>query len=411
MTVTPRSIGRRLKPRTLAALALLGVLGVLAWRQWQGPVLPAYRLASRPLVQTVVATGRVMAPTRVQVGSEITASVRERRVQEGDMVAAGDVLAVLRADDLAARVREAQASLEQLQRAARPQAEAAVREAEARLAQATRESRRRRELFDRQLIARELLEQSEQAEIVARAAADTAHVQLARLALGDADETVLRARLAAAEAELAKTEIRASVAGTVLSRNAEPGDVVQPGKILFEIARSGVTELLVPLDEKNLGAIALGQTAQCVADAYPNDAFRARVSLITPKIDPLRGTVDVRLTVNPAPEFLRQDMTVSVNIETARRDDALSIPNDALGVSPEGSASAIVVREGRTELVPVQLGLRGLTQSEVLGGLRAGDTVLADPSYPAGRRVRVALQSQPLAPERRPSRDLPTPPN
>ena len=240
---------------------------------------------------------------------------------------------------------------------------------------------------------------------------NTARVRLARLALGDADETVLRERLAAAQADLAKTQIRASVAGTVLSRNAEPGDVVQPGKVLFEIARSGSTEILVPLDEKNLGAVALGQSAQCIADAYPNDVFVARLSLISPKIDPLRGTVDLRLTVDPAPEFLRQDMTVSVNIETARRDRALVIPNDALLVGSDGRATVLAVREGRAKRTPVELGLRGLTQSEVTGGLAADDVVLADPTFEPGRRVRTALQSQPVATERTSNRDLPMPPN
>jgi HlyD family secretion protein len=318
---------------------------------------------------------------------------------------------VLRADDLAARAREAQASLEQLESAARPQAQAALREADAQLVQTVREVQRRRELFDRQLIARESLEQAEQAEIVARAAADTARVQLDRLALGDADETVLRERLAAAQAALAKTEIRASVAGTVLSRNAEPGDVVQPGKLLFEIARAGAAEILVPLDEKNLGAVALDQKAACIADAYPNDVFEARVSLIAPKIDPLRGTVDVRLTVDPVPAFLREDMTVSVNIEAARRDSALAIPNDALLVSTDRSAAVLAFRSGRAERTPVQLGLRSLTFSEVVGGLAAGDVVLADPSVAAGRRVRVALQAQPVVSAGATNRDLPMPPN
>ncbi len=373
--------------------------------------MPAYRLETRPLVQTVIATGRVVTPTRVQVGSEITAVVLERRVQEGDVVAVGDVLVVLRADDLAARAREAQANLQQLERAARPQAQAALREADAQLVQAARELQRRRELFDRQLIARESLEQAEQAEIVARAAADTARVQLARLALGDADEAVLRERLAAAQAALARTEIRAGVAGTVLSRNAEPGDLVQPGKVLFEIARAGGTEILVPLDEKNLGAVALDQTAQCIADAYPNDVFMARVSLIAPKIDPLRGTVDVRLSVNPMPAFLREDMTVSVNIEAARRDSALAISNDALLLGSDRRATVLAVRSGRAERVPVQLGLRGLTLSEVVGGLAAGDIVLADPTVAEGRRVRVAVQAQPLVAGGTASRDLPMPPN
>ena len=391
-----RHVARRRQLRWFGGLALLLAAGTVLWRQWQGPLVPVYRLEERPLVQAVVATGRVVTPTRAQVGSEITAIVRERRVQEGDVVAQGDVLAVLRADDLAARVREAEASLVQLERAARPQAQAAVREAEAQLAQAARESQRRRDLFERQLIASELVEQAEQAEIVARAAADTARVRLARLALGEADEAVLRERLAAARAALAKTEIRAAVAGTVLSRNAEPGDVVQPGTVLFEIAANGPTEVLVPIDEKSFGPISLGQSARCVADAYPDEVFMARVTLIVPKVDPLRGTVDVRLTVDPVPGFLRQDMTVSVNIETARRALALTVPNDGLIAEPDGSTTALVLRAGRTARVPVQVGLKGLTMSEVTAGLTAGDLVLAAPSVAAGRRVRGSVQALPV---------------
>jgi HlyD family secretion protein len=382
------------------AAALLLAAGALLWREWRGPVVPVYRLEEHPLVQAVVATGRVVTPTRAQVGSEITAIVRERRVQEGDVVAQGDVLAALRADDLAARVREAEASLEQLERAARPQAQAAVLEAEAQLAQAARESQRRRDLYERQLIARELVEQAEQAEIVARAGADTARVRLARLSLGEADEAVLRERLAAARAELAKTEIRAPVAGTVLSRNAEPGDIVQPGTVLFEIAAHGPIEVLVPIDEKSFGPIALGQLARCVADAYPNEMFMARVTLIVPKVDPLRGTVDVRLTVDAVPAFLRQDMTVSVNIETARRDLALTVPNDAVITERDGSNAVLALRAGRVERVPIELGLEGLTMSEVTSGLAAGDIVLAAPSVAAGRRARGDVQPLPIGADR-----------
>src|SRR5690606_36278403 len=104
----------------------------------RGPALAAYQVEARPLVQTVVATGRVAAFSRAQVGSEVTGVVAERRVREGDDVQPGDVLAVLRADDLEAAVREAEAALATLQQSARPRAEAALREAEAALAQASR---------------------------------------------------------------------------------------------------------------------------------------------------------------------------------------------------------------------------------------------------------------------------------
>jgi len=402
-------VSRRISWR-IVALGLAAVtVAAVVWRQWRGPVGHAYRVEARPLVQIVVATGRVLTPTRLQVGSQITAVVRERNVQEGDSVAAGEVLATLRADDLAARVREAEAALEQLELGARPQAEAALREAEAQLQQAMRQAERRRELFERQLVSREQLEQAEQAEIAARAAAETARVRLSRLAPGDADEAVLRERLAVARAELAKTEIRSPVAGTVLTRNAEPGDIVQPGTVLFEFAPRGGVELLVPLDEKNLGAVEVGQKAQSVADAYPDKPFAARVTLIAPKIDPLRGTVDVRLAVDPVPGFLREDMTVSVNIETARRDRALTIPNDAILTSADG-AYVLVLRDGKAERVRIEVGLRGLTLSEVAAGLDAGDLVLADPTLEPGGRVRAEVQTQPVE-QSRANRELPLPPN
>ncbi|MGA7296765.1 MAG: biotin/lipoyl-binding protein, partial [Rhodanobacteraceae bacterium] len=146
------------------AVAALAVLAFVLIRHWQGPNLTAYQVEARPLVQTVVATGRVVSVSRAQVGSQISGVVIERRVREGDRVEPGDVLAVLRADDLEANVREAEAALAQLQKSSRPQAEAALRDAQARLAQASRETRRQRTLLDRHLIARETLEQAVQAE-------------------------------------------------------------------------------------------------------------------------------------------------------------------------------------------------------------------------------------------------------
>jgi len=380
-----------------SATLLLLALGAAALRYWQGPRLAAYRVESRPLVQTVVATGRVVSVSRVQVGSEITGVLLERRVQEGDHVQAGDILAVLRADDLTARVREAEAALAQLHESARPQALAAVRQAEAQLDQASREAQRRRQLFQRQLIARESLEQAEQAETVARTAAERARLAAQSLAAGNPDEALVLERLAAARAALAKTFIRAQVAGTVLTRNAEPGDLIQPGRVLFEIARQGDTELLVPLDEKNLAVLALGQPAQCVADAYPTSVFPARVSFIAPSVDPQRGSVEIRLKVNPVPDFLKQDMTVSVNVETGRRAQALVVPNDALEPIDGHAATVWRVRDGKARRVRVQLGLRGLAVTEITGGLQAGDWVLA--GAPAdlrdGTRVRTAGQALP----------------
>lgn len=380
----------------IVCLALLAVAwGVL--QRLRGPAIDGYRVEARPLVQTVVATGRVVAVSRAQVGSPVTGVVIERRVREGDAVQPGDVLAVLRADDLEAAVREAEAAVAELQQSTRPQAQAALREAESRLSQASREANRRRDLFKRQLIARETLEQAVQTETVARAAAEQARLSARSLASGNASETAARARLANARAQLAKTTIRAEVAGTVLTRNAEPGDLVQPGRVLFEIARAGATEILVPLDEKNLGVLAIGQPAMCVADAWPSRPFPAKVSFIAPSVDPQRGSVDVRLEVSPVPDFLRQDMTVSVNVETGRRERALVVLNDALSAVEGNRAIVWRVANGRLMRRQVELGLRGLTSTEVTAGLQSGDWILADGAAQVseGDRVRLVANALP----------------
>ena len=379
------------------ACVALALAGWMLLQSRRGPLLAGYQVQARPLVQTVVATGRVVAVSRAQVGSPVTGVVVERRVREGDVVAPGDVLAVLRADDLEAAVREAEAALAQLQQSTRPQAQAAQREAEARLAQASREVTRRRELFKRQLIARETLEQAVQAEAVARSTAEQARLAASALGAGNPNEAAARARVASARALLAKTTIRAEVAGTVLTRNAEPGDLVQPGRVLFEIARAGATEVLVPLDEKNLEVLAVGQPAMCIADAYPARPFPATVGFIAPSVDPQRGSVDVRLTVSPVPGFLRQDMTVSVNVETGRRTRAIVAPNDAISALEGNRATVWRVAGGRVERREVTLGLRGLTQTEITAGLAAGDWILADAHavVEEGDRVRVDASALP----------------
>lgn len=395
------AVGRTWLAVAAALLLLLAVWGALRLR---GPLLPGYTVASGPLVQNVVATGRVAAPSRIQVGAEIAGLVLERRVMDGDRVAPGDVLVVLRARDLEARRDEARAALAALREAERPDAEARERQARADLAQAERELVRRRELGGRQLVSRESVELAAQAVVAARAAAEQARVAVAALA-GGAREAQARERLAAAEADLARAVVRATVPGTVLVRSVEPGDTVTPGEVLLEIARDAPGEVLLALDEKNLDRIAPGQSATCIADAFPDRPFPATVHHVAPAVDPARGTVDVRLRIDPAPGFVRQDMTVTATLVTGRRDSTLAVPNDALVDADAGSDRARVlrVRDGRVQRVPVRLGLRGLAMSEVVEGLAAGDRVVAAGALDAatlpadGDRVRIEGQPAPVA--------------
>ncbi|NLC00839.1 MAG: efflux RND transporter periplasmic adaptor subunit [Pseudomonas formosensis] len=380
-------------------LALVLLLLWFAWRQWQGPEVPAYQLEQRPLVQRVVASGEVDSQSLAQVGSEITGVVKARHVREGDAVRAGDLLIELHDEEQQARLREAEAALRQLVQSQRPQTEAALREAQTNLAQASRERERREALVARQLLPAEQGEQARQAEISARSALQRAQAAAAAAAPGGSDEQLLQQRLAAARAALERTRIRARFDGVVQVRAVEPGDVVQPGKALLQIARADSREILVPLDEKELGPVAVGQPALIIADAYPTEVLEGRVSFIAPAVDTNRGTIDVHLELLESADFLRQGMTVSVDIRTASRDQALVIPNDALFNRRGDSAEVLRLAGGRlAERVPVRLGLRGTGLTEVVEGVGAGDVLLTD-EQAEGRRVRARID--PLREDRR----------
>ena len=365
----------------------------LAWWWWQvarGPEVAAYRLELRPLVQRVVASGEVGNQSVAQVGSEITGVVAERYVREGDSVQAGQLLLRLQDDEQRARLAEAEAALRQLTDSLRPQAEAALREARHNHAQALREYQRREALRQRQLLSLEQLEQARRIERSLRVALERAELAAAALAPGGSEQQVLEQRLQAARANLAKTRIHAQVAGTVQNRAVEPGDLVQPGRTLLQIARADSREIILPLDEKNIAALALGQPAQVAADAYPEQWLAARVSFIAPNVDSSRGTLDVHLELLEAADFLRYGMTVSVNIETARREQALVLANDALLQRQGRQAQVQRVRDGRVEALSVRLGLQGDSHSEVLDGLAEGDLLLTEPAQ-VGQQVRVRL--------------------
>ena len=166
--------------------------------------------------------------------------------------------------------------------------------------------------------------------------------------------------------------------------------------MLFTLARTGSTQVSLPVDEQNLEHLALGQAAQCLTDAYPNRSFDAQLSFIAPAVDTTSGTIELRLTVPQPPDWLRQDMTTSCDITTGQRADALVVPNDALRARTGEGAQVLVLRAGHARAQAVTLGLQGLVASEVRSGLQAGEVVIDDPKAQPGQRVRAALQGLPV---------------
>ena len=393
-----RPIRAALYATALAALAL-AVTWALAWRGTAVDVVPARTAA---LTQTVVVSGRVLAPARVDVGATITGRVQTVGVDEGDHVKAGQVLVELERAELAAALAQAMATeqaaatrIAQWRDVASVSAREQLVQSEANYRNIERDAARQEQLFKQGFIGESRLDEARRAAAVAKSQYETARAVSAANAPAGVDRRLLDDQLAQARAaretaaaRLAQTTLRAPAAGVVLDRDVEPGDIVQPGKRLLALALDGEVRLTALIDEKNLAVLRVGQRARVSADAYPDQPFGAELSYLSPGIDVQRGTVEAKFAVPAPPPFLRSDMTVSIDIEVAAKADALVIPAAAVRELQSRRPWVLVVRDGRAARQPVQLGARTAGQVEVLSGLAAGAEIVTTPDVAAGARVR-----------------------
>ncbi len=382
------------------------LLGGAYWglQKWRGPQVPAVQVQSQPLVRTLQFSARVQTRSRVGVGSTVVGRVEQVAVREGDGVAAGQWLVQLESAELEAAVSQSQASLAQAQAQlsnvrsnSRIGNQAQVAQAQASVVQAQSDWARNQQLVEQGFLSRAALDEKRKALDVAQAQLQAAQAQAAASADGGAELKVAEAQvlqaqaaLQAARVKLEQTRITAPSAGKVLLRDVEQGQIVQPGTALLQLALEGSTQIVAQVDERFLEQLREGQSAQVVADAFASQRLAAKVLSIAPSVDAQRGAVEVKLALQEAaPAFLREDMTLSVSVETGREEQALVLPLQALQGAREGSVQAqvLVLDGGHATAKSVQVGLRTLQAAQITQGLQAGETVLLPPAK-EGQRVR-----------------------
>ena len=401
--------GMRRHRLVLAGGVLLGLaLAYAGVQAWRGPQVPAVALQAQPLVRTLQFSARVETRSRVHVGSTMVGRVERVLVREADAITPGQLLVQLESAEQQAAWQQAQASLAQAQAQlanvrsnSRIGRQAQVAQAQASLTQAQSDWARTEQLVGQGFLSQATLEERRKVLDVAAAQLRAAQAQAQASADGGAELQAAQAQVqqaqaavAAAQAKLAQTRIVAPSPGRVLQRDVEPGQIVQAGTALLQLALEGPTLIVAQVDERFLDQLREGQPAQVVADAFADQRLAARVVSIAPGVDAQRGAVEVKLALDaPPPAFLREDMTLSVSVETGRRDQALVLPLQALQAVKQGAAHArVLVLQGRTAVPQtVQVGLRTLEAAEITQGLQAGDVVLLPPAQP-GQRVRAAVQ-------------------
>jgi len=395
---------KRLHLWGLVGVAVLAGLGYGSWQWWMGPRIAVEVLQRQDVVQTMVASGHVQSPHRTDVSAQVTGRVVAIPVTEGQWVRQGQTLIELDSSEAQANHQQALANSQQAQVNVRqllelrlPVAEQTLLQAQANLKVAQQSLARSQTLFEQGFVGASARDDAQRGLDIAQAQLQIAAQQRQSLLPGGSDAAaahsavqVARAGEASASARLRYMRIVAPVDGVLIARTVEPGDGVQPGKVLMVLSPKSDMQLVLQIDEKNLHLLRLNQAAWASADAYPNEKFDAELAYINPRVDPLRGSVEVKLTVPKPPAYLQQDMTVSVDIEVARRPQSLWVPLTAVQTAGSAGPAVWLVRDQRLHRQSVTLGLRHQGRAEVLSGLDAGERLATQPAphWHDGLRVR-----------------------
>lgn len=414
LPATRAAARKRSRRRWLTAVTLMLVaLGWFVGRPMLlGPVVIATPILRTDLVQTLVASGHIETPFRVSIGSQITGVVTRIPVAEGQAVRQGDTLLLLDATEARALDLQANGQLAQAAARMRQLHELTVPSAVQSLAEARATLLNMQQTFDRNLAVAGFdtpaSRDAAQANLdIARTHVRTAELQVTSNSVGGSDYRVAetqftqaRANLDAARSRTGYRVVTAPRSGVLISRGVEVGDVVQPGKELMLLSPAGDVDIVVQIDERNLGLIAVGQPALASADAYAKLSFPATVFFINPAVDILRASVEVKLRVPSPPTYLRQDMTMSVDIEAKRRPQTLVVASSDVHDATTTHPWLMLAINGHARRRAVTLGILSGGKAEILTGASAGDLVVPASAAPVtdGHRIRVSARAPSAAP-------------
>jgi RND family efflux transporter MFP subunit len=200
----------------------------------------------------------------------------------------------------------------------------------------------------------------------------------------------------ALEVQADEGAVLSPIAGIVLRREVELGELVAPNQALFEIADTSELHVELRVDEADIARLVDGADGSVVALAFyalPGRAFSGRISTILPEPDRVRRTYTVKVRLDQPIPGLRVGMTAEANVIVSRHDDALLLPAEAI----DGDHAWFAV-DGRAVRRPVTLGIRDLTRVEVTSGAGEGDLAIVDAAtrgLTSGSRIRTTVRPGP----------------
>jgi RND family efflux transporter MFP subunit len=327
------------------------------------------------IMQQLVVVGNLVGDATVAVVPRAAGRLQDISVRLGDRVSRGQRIAKIEDFELQEQVKQQEAALQVSQ--------ATIRQREADLKLAETNAERSRNLFARQLLPRQTLDDTE-----ARYQAAVAQLDLAR-----AQNTQSTARLEELRINLQNTIIVSPVDGFIARRAVDPGAFVGQNAPIVDVVDIGRVRLVANIVEKDLKSLQTGDDTRVEVDAFPGEMFTGRVARVAPVLDPATRTASIEIEI-PNPGFrLKPGMYARVTVTTDERKDALVVPSNAV-VDTGGRRGVFLAAENSmVAFRAVTVGVEEDTQIEIVDGVSEGDRVVTTGAAGLRDGDRVVLAS------------------
>ncbi len=306
----------------------------------------------------LVVVGNLIGEQTVDIAPKTGGRVERVNVQLGDRVRRGQVLAKIEDREIVEQVRQAVAS--------QAVSKATIRQREADLRVAEVNFERSKNLFERQLLAKQALDDAESKYLSAQAQLD----------LSKAQESQTDARLEELRINLQNTSVTSPVDGFVGKRNVDPGAMVSQNAPIASVVDISKLRMVANIVEKDLRLVSVGDTADVEVDAYPGETFRGRIARVAPVLDPSTRTATMEVEVPNANFKLKPGMYARVNLTVEDRKNVLIAPKNAVIDFESKRGVWMPSAENRAQFVAVELGIEDSDQVEIKAGLKEGDKVV-----------------------------------
>ncbi len=374
----------------VAGVLLLAAAGFLFYhgRSSGLPEVQTTAVLRGSIVKTVSATGSLNAVNTVNVGAQVSGTIKKIHVDYNSVVTRGQLLAEIDPSLLEANIRQSQASV--------LSASASLQEVRANLAEAKKNLERNRDLFSRGYIAAMELDQSQTAY----------ETSLSRLKSAEASLSQARADLEYKKINLGHASIVSPIDGVVIDREVDEGQTVnasQSAPTLFTIAENlARMQVEANIDEADIGQVRRGQTVQFTVDAFPEESFTGVVKEVRLAAATTDNVVTYRVVISVDNErkILMPGMTANVSIVVEKKGDILKVASSALRFKPAGEGGgsrpkgAVLWTLEKGELVPhpVKTGIYDGMYTEVSGeGVTEGMVVVTYMSAATSGRASSAF--------------------